>query len=162
MKSVAWLVVIVLLIFATAADHSLALRLEVLRAHPDFLLVVLGCVGMYLSPGASALLGFACGTAYGAVAGVAIGAMAASRTLASLVPTATNSVELERNLLTVAGCVVVTSIVAQLLMLFLAPQPSILSFLTATIRTAIYNGVIAVPVFLIVHPIFEPLARKKK
>lgn len=48
------------------------------------------------------------------------------------------------------------TVVAQLLLLFLAPPRDMLSFIGATIGTAVYNGVLAMPMYSLLRRFAEP------
>lgn len=158
-----WLIpfLAVTLWIGVAFDHALSNRWTILGAHPDLLLVFVGVIGLYLPMRGSLVYGFLAGAVFGGVGGGGLGSFSASRLLGSLVPSLANSIDLDRNLLAAVLSAVVTTLVSQVFLLFLDPPASILTFVGATIRTALYDGVLAIPVFYAVHPILDPVARRK-
>lgn len=152
---------VALLWIGAAANLGLSERLSVFGAHPDFLLCTLGVMALYLSQRGAMILGFFTGATFGALAGSGLSAFIASRMVASLVPGIATAVDLERNALTAAISAFLVTLIARLVLLFLLPPPSILSFLGATIRTSVFDAVLALPMWLLIHPLLEPAAKRK-
>ena len=83
----------------------------------------------------------------------------ASRTLTGLLLGSTNSAELQRSLPAAGLITAAVTVFAQLTLMFLAPPHSITAFLADTIRSAVYNGVLAIPVYALLKKFVAPVVR---
>ncbi len=133
-----------------ALQQAVAQRLSILGAEPDFLLVALGSFAMVCERPAATFIGFCCGAVYGAIGFANITHYVISRTAAGFSAGWFKQFHLESNVLVMALTVAIITLFARLVLMFLAPPPLITPFLAATIRTAVYNGVLAVPMCLLV------------
>lgn len=137
-------------------QHGLAHHVAVFGVVPDFLLVAMTPVAMLSRPSAALWAGFFCGIAHGAVAGANLAHYVVSRAVAALGLSATNLLGIELSTVAAGVSAAAATLGAQLLLLFLAPPASIGSFLTATIGTAMYNGVLAMPLYALLRRLFRP------
>ncbi len=142
------LALVVAIWFLSAAQLALGPRLAIFGAQPSFLLCVLAVVGPTVGRQKSTFLGFAIGVISGAIAGINMVHFVISRTVAGFLVGWSNELRIEANVATVAICAAGCTVIAQILLMLLAPPPAIIPYLNATILSAIYNGVIAVPMFL--------------
>lgn len=147
--------VVVIWILA-AAQATVAPHFEILGSRPDFLLTFLGCMSLFLHRSGSGVLGFFCGLTYGCLSGVHLFACIFSRTVAGFLAPAGKRLGLEVTPLVVAATVFGVTIVAQLLWLFLAAPKGVLSFLGDTIRSAMYNGLLSVPLYALLRKFLRP------
>ncbi|HWD41389.1 MAG TPA: hypothetical protein VG944_21270 [Fimbriimonas sp.] len=133
-------------------ESSLSPRLAIGYGSPDFPLIVLVCLGLFCDRRATTLLGFGAGLVQGAVAGANLTLYIATRSVAGFLLGWFNQLEVQGNLL-VAGLVCfVVSLGAQLLLMFLGVyHGSLPPFLAGTLITAVYNGVIAMPVYALLN-----------
>ena len=143
-----------LLWIAAILNLSVATRLSVLGGTPDFPLVVLACLSLRFSRRGSTVLGFGSGLVTGVLAGANMTIYVASRCVTGFLLGWFNSMDFEATALMAAVLAFGSSIVAQLLVLFLGayhgPLPR---YLGGTISTAVYNAVIAVPVYALLRKI---------
>jgi rod shape-determining protein MreD len=152
-------VAIICLWVAGGCQQTLAPRIALFHASPDFLLVSVACLSLLSARYAGSLVGFFAGLIQGCLAGANLAAYTISRTMAGFLVGWFNSLEWEGNVLVAAITTVLTTIVAQLALMFIAPPPQLGGFLLATIATAMYNGVIAVPVYALLRRIVDPPQR---
>jgi len=129
----------VALYLAGAAQESLA-RWTLFGGHFDFLLLVLSVLCVFAERRQGAVLGFFAGWLYGALDGANLWQYIVSRTLGGFLIAWVASSGIERRLLSALAAGVLTVLLCQVILMFLAPPPSILGFLGDTIRTAAYNG----------------------
>ncbi|MGV3618674.1 MAG: hypothetical protein ACO1SV_25405 [Fimbriimonas sp.] len=126
---------------------------------PDFILIVIGCVSLFGSRRSGAVIGFAGGILQGALAGANLAAYAVSRAVAGFVAGWFNSLEFEAGAVVASVVVFAITLLAQLLLMFVAPPAQIGGFLLATIGSAVYNGVLAMPLYALLRRVFDPPAR---
>lgn len=139
-----------LLIAGAAAQHGVGERLVLLGFRPDIPLVLLACVSLRLGRSGAALYGFWAGALAGALATANLGHYIASRTIAAFAVSWSKGLRFE----VAWGAVALVSFLATLLteglwMFFAAPS-DLGWFMADTIRTATYNGVLAIPLYAFV------------
>jgi len=139
---------LLLLWLAAVCQMALAPRMAVAGATPDFPLVVLACGGLYCERKPATVLGFGAGLVQGIVAGANLTLYVASRTIAGFLLGWFNQVGVQVNWVVSCGYAAVVTIVAQFLLMFLgAHHGPLFPFIEGTLATAVYNGVIALPVY---------------
>ncbi|MBL8047275.1 MAG: hypothetical protein JNJ45_01205 [Chthonomonas sp.] len=120
-------------------------RFAIFGVEPQFLLTTGLVFALFGSPAGGATAGAASGILQGALAGANMVAYGISRTIAgfalSFVPRVGVVVRAGVGFVAVFAA----SLVANLVLIFLAPRPDLSSALGSTITSAIYNGVIATP-----------------
>lgn len=151
--------VVLLLWIAAVCQFSVAPRIAIFGAGPDFLLAAVACLALFKPRRSGAWVGFAAGVLHGGVAGANLAAYAISRTFAGFLIGWLGMMDLEKSPVVAFFAAATATIIGQLILLFGAPPPAILPFLLATIGTAMYNGVIAVPVFALLRRILNPPQR---
>ena len=144
---------------SAALQQSMAHRLTILGFQPDFMLVSLACLSMFYDRSGGSTIGFLTGALYGAVDFANITHYIISRTVIGFFVGWSKDLNLQGTILVAAVTTVLTTVFSQLILMFLAPPPLITPFLGATIRTAVYNGVLAVPVYLLLKRIMGPSPR---
>ena len=150
-----WLALALLFWLAAGVQHGAATKLAVFGATPDFLLVVALTSSILMRPGTSAGLGFLAGLLQGAMAGANLAQHVISRVLTCFFIGYESRLEVGVRVEDAALTVAIGTIVSGVLLTILAPPPEIWPFLRATIGTAIYNGVLAVPTYLLVRRLFK-------
>lgn len=144
----AFIVIAIALWFAGGCQATLAPSMAIAGASPDFLLIALVVMAPWIARKGATLMGFAAGLLHGAIAGANLTAYVVSRTLAGFFLGSLSPLEMESSVPLSSILAAVTTICVGLVSLFLAPPAAIGPFLLATIGSAIYNGVLAVPVHL--------------
>jgi rod shape-determining protein MreD len=129
-----------------------------IRPLADLPLVLLSVGGMLLPRSGATILGFLLGALHGALAGANLAGYAVSRTLAAFVTASAVGLGLQPSPWTAAIVSVVATVFAQTVFLFLCPPGSIPRFLGDTMGTAMYNGVLAVPVYALLRKVSAPTA----
>ena len=137
------------LIGAASLQGALSERLAFGWFRPDFLLVVAVVLSIHRSTDASAVTGFFAGLFDGALRGKAMMALIISRTLACVASVRLYSAFLGSGVITASVVVLITSVISSVLYLFLGAPKDILGWLADTIGAALYNGVLAVPCYLL-------------
>lgn len=127
--------------------------------HPDILLTCAIALGLCLSRPGGAAVGFVAGVLTGALVGANLAHYVVSFTLAGFVAAWTRSLRIESTApavaFTVAGC----SIVAGLAFLLTAAPRGIAEYLGDTIVSALYNGVLAIPLYALFRRVLNPTVR---
>lgn len=141
-----------LLWLAAILDQSLAARLSILGAQPSFFLVVLGPMALLSRPRTGAAVGFAAGLMQGALAGANMTHYIISRSVAGFLTSLGTQLDI-RIALSVAGLASAgTTLVAQFLLLFLAPPAdSLVAFFFRSLGMSLYNGLLSIPLYALLR-----------
>jgi hypothetical protein len=150
------LVATVLLWFGAVLQGSVAPQIRIGNAYPDFLLVFLSLMCLFTTTSGATILGFFTGLMTGAPAGANLGPHIISRTIAGHVDGWVGAIGFQPNAFWAGVNTLIVTVVAHLLQMFLAPPPGIPAFLAATIASAVYNGVLAMPLYLLLRRILSP------
>jgi hypothetical protein len=150
------MVAAVLLWLGAVLQGSLAPRISIFEASPDFLLIFMSVMCLYCTTAGATVLGFFTGLMTGAPSGANLGAYIVSRSFGGFADGWIGSIGFQPNAVWAAVNTAVLTVIAQLLLMFLAPKPGIPAFLAATIASAVYNGVLAMPVYLLLRRILSP------
>lgn len=132
---------------ASVLQVGAAAHMELFGARPDFLLLVALTWPLVLPPIEGCGVGFLSGALHGWVSGVSLTLNAAVRATAGYVGALVGRSGLEIDAKVVGLLVAAGTLVTQTLVFFAAPPSDRLGFVRATIGTALYNGVLAYPVF---------------
>ena len=143
------------LVVAAALQQALSARIAVFGARPDFFLVLLSVMGILTSPRASIGLGFIFGLAQGALPMANLAHYAISRCLTGYVIGRAQGLRLHPTPSVVFGTAALATLFAQVVWMFIAAPPNIPGFLGDTIRSAIYNGVLAIPLHALLKRVFR-------
>lgn len=149
------LVQAIALFLAGAIQQALAPRMSILGAVPDFILVVVICVSLMSNRPKGAIVGFAGGVIEGALAGANTSAYAISRTLAGFCASWSKVLGFEMSLLAVGVAAFFSTILAETIWMFIGLRSGVGGFLAATIGTAVYNGVLAMPLYALLKRLAE-------
>ena len=144
---------------AAILQQAVAPRLSILGMRPDFLLVVLTPLSLWVPRSTAAILGFFCGFFQGAAAGANLTHYVISRTVAGFAGSWSRTVGFEINAVVVGVTAFLLTLLAQTVWMFLAAPREVLAFLGDTIGSAMYNGVLAIPVYMLLKRIVNPNAR---
>ena len=150
-----WLALALLFWLAAGIQHGAGTKLAVVGATPDFLLVVALTSSILMRPGTSAGFGFLAGLLQGAMAGANLAHYVISRVITCFFIGYESKLEIGVRVEFAALTVMVGTVVSGVLLTILAPPSEIWPFLRATIGSAIYNGVLAVPTYLLVRRLFK-------
>lgn len=144
----------ILLLIAVLLDVTAMPRISIWGGKPELVMIVLGCFGLLSRPSGSATLGFFAGALYGWLVGASLFYYVISRTLVGYGYGMASSWEPSAR--SAAGIIAVGTVIARMILMFIAPQTEIMQFLQATILTAIINGLIAWPVYAMLRRSFRP------
>lgn len=124
---------------------------EIFGQRPDFLLATMTPLCLLATSRGSVVIGFVAGVFQGGIAGANLAHYAISRTLASWGLALFRGLELDIGLGMAAVATALATLFSQLVLMLLAPPPALPPFLAATIGTAVYNGVIAMPIYALLR-----------
>lgn len=159
MKGLAGLVTTLGLLWVAAIlQQSLAQRMAIFGCEPNFLLAVLAALSLVSRPAVGGWIGFAAGLTQGALAGANLTHYVISRTIAGFLTSLGSLLDI-RLAVGVAGLVCAAStLVAQVAFMFLAPPPggSLFSYLATSFGTAVYDALLAMPLYALVRRWFGP------
>ncbi|HVL39275.1 MAG TPA: hypothetical protein VM328_07775 [Fimbriimonadaceae bacterium] len=137
----------ILLWFLGACQQTLPHRLSIFGARPDFLLILATTLSLLTSRAGGGIVGFFSGLAHGAIAGANLTHYVISRALSSFAVSWVRALSSEPSALGVALYALFHTLAAQLLLMFLIAPQNLAQFLGDTMGTALYNGVLAIPLY---------------
>jgi len=146
-------------LYLAGALQPLAPRFGFWGMRPDFLLAALGPLSLLATRRGGLLLGFAAGVLGGALPGANMAHYVISRTVGGAFGAWVRSLGFEDGPAVSAATAFALTIVAQLVLMFLAPPARIGAFLGATIGSAVLNGLLAIPLFALLTRIVDPVKR---
>lgn len=148
-----WRIVVsaIVLWICVAMQVGLSPHWIVWGCQPDFLLIALACLCLYTGRAGGATLGFASGFLYSAMANVNMLGLVASRSIAGFLTGWFNSLEMKPNAVVASVTAISITLIARLTLVLLTPPSSLWTFLKATIGSSVYNGILAVPMYLLVY-----------
>lgn len=141
---------------AAVLQQAVVPRLGIGAAAPDLLLVVALVSAVFFPPSKAAVLGFVAGVVHGAIAGADLAHYAVSRTLVAFAVGYLSGLELDVKPWYVGLTVLGGTVLAQFLMMIPAPPPEIGPYVGATILSAMYNGVLAIPIYALIRRSLSP------
>lgn len=145
---------ILLMLLAVLFDTTLTPRFELLGGGIDAIVIVVVSFGLLSRPAAGALLGFFAGFLYGGIAGVSLAHYIFSLSIVGYLAGVASSWEPTPR--TGMLFVAIGTVVFRLILMFTSPQSEIGSLIQATIMSALYNGVLAWPVYALLRRMLRP------
>ncbi len=100
--------------------------------------------------------GFAAGALQGALAGANLTGYAISRTLAGFLQSTVAGLGFQPSYVVAGVAAAATTLFSQIVLMFVSPPTSIPRFLGDTIAMAVYNGVIAIPLYGLLRKLLSP------
>ncbi len=143
------------LYMAGAAQQALS-RWTVFDGRVDFLLLALSSLCLFTNRRFGAVLGFFAGWLYGAIDGANCWQYIASRAVGGFLIAWIAETGIEKSLFSAFLAGIVGVLLCQIGLMFLAPPWSVSHYLGDTIKTAVYNGVLALPVYACLNRILGP------
>lgn len=123
---------------------------------PDYLILALGGLCLFAGRAAGAIIGFFDGLLYGALAGANLWQIVLTRTVAGFLIAWVADSGIERNVFSAFLMGVSAVVVCRIGLMFLAPPPTILPFVGDTIRTAVFNGILAMLLYTALNRFLGP------
>jgi rod shape-determining protein MreD len=149
------LITAVLLYLATAAQQSLS-RWTLLGGGPDYTVLALSALCLFTSRKGGAVIGFFDGWLLASLNGSNMWQYVLTRTIGGYLISWTAESGIERSLFSALLAGFLGVLFCRLSFMFLAPPPALASFLGDTIRTAVYNGVLAMLLYAALNRIVGP------
>lgn len=140
-------------------EYGLAPSIAIFGVKPDFLLVALAALATVSSRTQGATIGFGSGLLQGALVGANLAHYVISRTVTGFLAAWANDLQLQPRPLVGFVTTALVTVFARLFLLFLAPTPALAQYLGATIGSAMYNGVLAIPVYALLNRVFDSSRR---
>jgi len=137
-----WIVAIVGYWLCGGCQEAAAGRFEILNVAPDFLIALTCVLALMSNSRVGMILGAIAGMLMGGITGANMWQYVLSRMLVGFSAGWIADQRFQTNPAVAGVASFIGTLVGQLVMMFIAPPPAILPFLTATIGSAIYNGVI--------------------
>lgn len=150
-----WIIAVLLLWFAGAAQDAIAFQVSIGGIAPDTILIVIVCAGLFSNKRSGAGIGFIGGVLHGAIAGGHMAAYSVTRTLIGFLIGWFNGMEFEGNEAVAFIVTAAATLCTQLTFLLLSPRGAILPFVLATIGSAVYNGVLAIPLYALLKKVLD-------
>ncbi|MCH8978531.1 MAG: rod shape-determining protein MreD [Armatimonadetes bacterium] len=141
---------------AAVIQQAVAPQVKIAGAEPDLLLVVALVSAVFYPPRIAAVLGFVAGVLHGGIAGADLAHYAVSGTLVAFAVGYLSGLELDVKPWYVGLTVLGGTLAAQLLMMIQAPPPETVPYVRATILSAMYNGVLAIPIYALIRRSLSP------
>lgn len=143
------------LYLAAAAQQSIA-RWTLVGGRVDYLLLALTGLCLFASRRGGAVIGFFAGWLFGALDGANMWQYIVTRTILGFLIAGVAESGIERNFFSALLAGMLGVIVCQFGLMFLAPPSSLGQFVGDTIRTAVYNGVLAMLLYACLNRILGP------
>jgi rod shape-determining protein MreD len=150
-----WIIGIILLWIAGAAQQAVAFQVSFGGISPDYPLIVVVTMGLFANKRSGAGIGFIGGAIHGAIAGGHMAAYTVTRTLIGFLIGWFNGMEFEGNTAVAFIVTAAATLCTQITFMLLAPRGAILPFLLATIGSAMYNGVLAMPLYALLKKVLD-------
>lgn len=141
------LTAIVVFFLGASLQFGLSSRMALGGAKPDFLLIGACCLSMFSSRSGATVFGWIAGILHGSLVGANLLHYASSRAITCFGVGWMKVLKFEVGVLVAALVVAISTIVAGLIFMFGAGPRGIGGFMADTILSAIYNGVLAAPLF---------------
>lgn len=142
-----------------AAQLALAPRMAIWNARPDFFLIALSACSPFLNRTQGAVIGFTFGLIHGAGVGANLSQYVATRTTTGFLAAWFNDVRLQPSFATMAMTGALATLFAAFAMMIFAPPAGIGKYLTDTMLSAVYNGVLVWPLYALLRRIMDPVYR---
>ena len=144
---------------AGGCQEGLSERLTLWGASPDFLLIVVAGLGLYCNRKSGSVLGFSAGMLQGAIIGANLSSYVLTRTIAGFACASFKALEFEPSPIVAGAVTAIVTLLAQFGLMFVSPPRVILPFVLATIGSAVVNGVLAMPLHLVIRRFSDPYSR---
>ena len=159
MKPVYKVILALLLILAAGVfQQSTFSSLSIMGVRPNFLLAIAAPLCMLSTPTGCILIGFFSGLIQGGLSGANLSAYLASYTLACFVLSFVTHLEIEINSIVAGFFSSLMALIAQVILLLLAPPQLILNSIGSAVGSSLYGGVISLVVYALLLKAFHPRA----
>jgi hypothetical protein len=143
-------------LYLAAASQQALSRWTFLGGAPDYMILALSVLCLFTSRSGGAALGFFDGWLYAALDGSNMWQYVMTRTIAGYLISWIAESGIERSMFSALLAGFLGVLVCKLSLMFLAPPPALAAFLGDTIRTAVYNGVLAMLFYAALNRIVGP------
>ncbi len=151
-----WLVAVPTLWLAGALQESLAPRMAVSGATPDFPLIALSCLALLGERRAGTVAGFVAGLLRGVLAGANLAAYAISRTLLGFALGWVRFAGLVPNALVAGLAAFAGTLVTGLMVMLVSHRGPVLPFLAGTLFAAMIDAALAMPLYACLGRLIDP------
>lgn len=141
--------------FSAILDQALGPRMVLGGIRPDFYLVGIACASLLAPNPAGIWSGFIGGLLQGMSSGANLFQYVLSRTLTGFAGSRIGGLEIEIGPVLAAVFCALLTLFGQVVLMFVAPPRAIGAFMQDTILTAVYNGVLAIPIYAALRPMMR-------
>jgi len=156
MKATTYIFAVLIGLFVAGVLQASDRWFTVFGARPLFILVFVACMGMVNRPAWGAGAGFLAGIVEGSLAGANLTQYVTSRALTGFCVAWVRSTDLQFGVILAAIGTLLSTLGANAILMIFAPPADIGSFIRATIFSAMYNGVLAMPLFAVLQHFAKP------
>ncbi len=157
MSSIRPYVTLVLVFWLGAAlQLAAAPHMTIAGAKPDILLTIALSSAVFFEPAIAAVIGFVAGLLHGGAIAADTSSLTISRTIVAYAAGYVSRLELDVRPWYVGLVVLGGTLVAHLLVMIPAPPPETWPYLRDTIVSAVYNGVLAIPLYAFMRRTLRP------
>ena len=135
---------------------TIAPRLEAFGARPHIGLTVLAVSCLFAGPNLAAYLGMGLGLMEAWAVNRTIGSYLVSRSVTGFAVGATDQRVFRDNVLMAVAAAAVSTLIADMLFYIFVPQQDALRWFTRTLSSALYDAVLAIPVYFAVRRVVHP------
>ncbi len=132
-------------------QDSLAPSLSIFGGQPDFPLLLVCLCSLMARPAGGAAFGGWIGLLTGSLAGANLTHYVTTRAVTGFLSAWARDINIDFNVAVACVVAAVGVVIGQAGLLFFAPTPAIGTFIQATIISAIYNGVVAAPLYWVLR-----------
>lgn len=153
---------VVALYVAAVLEFGVANRVMIFGGKPDFLLTTVAILSLLQSRAGATLCGFLGGVLKGAIVGANLTHYVITRTLTGFILAWTRNIRVEWRLPLVILATGLSTIVAQTLFMLLAAPPNLVAFMLDTIRTAVYDSLLAAILYPVIQWAMGPTMQRTR
>ncbi len=150
-----WVIGLLLLWLAGAFQQAVAFQISAGGVGPDFPLIVVVTVALFFDRRSATVFGFIGGAIRGAIAGGHMAAYCVTETVVGYLVGWFAGMEFEGNMVVAFVVTALATVSTQITFLLLTPRGAILPYLAATIGSAMYNGVLAMPLYALLKRVLD-------
>lgn len=156
-----WVTSLITLWLAATLEYGLPERLNIAGASPDFILICIAPLSMLLPRAGACGVGFFGGVIQGAIVGANLTHYTISRTLTGFMIAWSRNTRIDLTVPMAGLITLLSTLFAGLLFMFGAAPRNLGPFLLDTIGSAVYNGVLAMPLYALLRRILGEPSRRR-
>ncbi len=141
---------------AGAAQNTIAYRLAIAGIYPDFLLVTVVVLGLVTGESYGAISGGLAGFVHASLAGSSFGTFILSRAILGFVAGLVKGALFQDNPAVIFIAAFIATITGETVFILFNPPVGLFAWASALPFTAMYNGIIAMPIYWLLRRLIHP------